>query len=255
MSRCLGDRQAPHIPDLTEQDRSHILADLLALLTTGDHSDTCCCYFASRGILPETIRAFGVRFVNPDTQRAVMKHLALHHCVEKMIAAGIVHIQDGKPRDVFASWYRAKQSFLLFPYQVADHYVSLKGRVLLAKEEAERLNVPRYLNVVGKMALYNINALQGHHKPVYVCEGEIDTMTMAQAGYCAVGIPGAQSFKREWCTLFAGHQVYLAQDGDKAGAEGARHVSRMFANAGLLPPSILPIPQGHDINSLLLRLS
>jgi hypothetical protein len=245
--------QATHVdvPILTNEQRAEILEYMLGIVCTADKTADGRAYLASRGILPETICSAAIRLFEPDTWRALIKHMSYKYGMGALIAVGLVQIcADGIPRDIYFSWYKAGQSFLLFPYFVDRRVVFLKGRLLLEKSEAERLCLPRYLNSRGRTPLYDLDALQRPTGTCYISEGEIDTLTLKQAGYCAVGVSGALSFKRDWCCLFAGRRVYLALDGDEAGAAGTRHIGTLFASAGLPPPYILPIPQGHDINSL-----
>lgn len=242
-----------HIPDLTNNQQSAILEYLMGIVATADQVPEGRAYFAGRGLDPATIHNADVRLFDPATWRVVMRHMARRYGVEALIATGLVKIcHDGKPRDVFHCWYRSGLTFMVMPYFAQERIVYLKGRVMLSKSDAEARRTPRYLNVLGNTPLYNADALQGHTGAVYICEGEIDTMTLVQMGYCAVGVPGARAFKRHWCHLFAGYEVYLALDGDAAGAAGAQHISRLFTRAGLPAPRVLPIPAGLDINSLFL---
>lgn len=56
-----------------------------------------------------------------------------------------------------------------------------------------------------------------HNKPVVIVEGEIDALSCVLAGYPAVGAPGAAYFWAEWVAPFAGRDVVIIGDGDRAG--------------------------------------
>lgn len=62
--------------------------------------------------------------------------------------------------------------------------------------------------------------------PVYLCEGEWDTIAMAWLlktlgiKAVAVGVPGANTFKREWVQYFKDREVHVCYDNDEAGEQG-----------------------------------
>ena len=65
---------------------------------------------------------------------------------------------------------------------------------------------------------------------------------------------GYKAFKKEWVTSFDWpNEVYIAFDGDDAGAAGASEIQWMFVEAGLTPPKLLRLPEGHDVCSYFAR--
>jgi twinkle protein len=76
--------------------------------------------------------------------------------------------------------------------------------------------------------LFNGDALEGAEE-IFLCEGEIDTLTLCQAGEKkAVGVTaGAGSFLPEWVDQLQGvKKIILCYDPDEAGQKGAREVAR-----------------------------
>jgi hypothetical protein len=71
-------------------------------------------------------------------------------------------------------------------------------------------------------------------KTVYLSEGETDVISLIDAGLekdgtsIAVAIPSATTFNEWWATLFAGREVVLAFDADKAGKQASLRVSRLL---------------------------
>jgi hypothetical protein len=62
-------------------------------------------------------------------------------------------------------------------------------------------------------AIFNADVLTAGDWMVVLVEGEVKSMVLTQAGFCAVGIPGANSFKDKWLKLFkADSVVYVALD-------------------------------------------
>lgn len=79
--------------------------------------------------------------------------------------------------------------------------------------------------------LYGLEELAVYNgKTVYLCEGEWDTLAMRQLldlneeEACVVGVPGANTFKREWIPYFTDKDVYIIYDCDNAGELGEKIV-------------------------------
>lgn len=80
--------------------------------------------------------------------------------------------------------------------------------------------------------IYNVHRLRDQQDDiVYLCEGEWDTMALAQVigkKGIAVGVPGAGVFKKDWIELFRGRAVKVLFDNDEAGMKGARKAGLML---------------------------
>jgi hypothetical protein len=69
---------------------------------------------------------------------------------------------------------------------------------------------------------------------IYLCEGETDAISLIDAGLesdgrtIAVALPSASTFNERWATLFAGRELILAFDADRAGQEATGRVSRFL---------------------------
>ena len=106
---------------------------------------------------------------------------------------------------------------------------------------------PKYDAVSGiSSRIYNTTILRTARKLV-ITEGEIDTISCLQAGLQAVGVPGANGWKKEWGRIFRNRDVTVLCDGDEAG----RKLGDTLTNA-LWDARIVECPQGEDPNSLLL---
>ena len=108
---------------------------------------------------------------------------------------------------------------------------------------------PKYLTMTGdKPRLYNTHALTRYSKDMAITEGELDAVTADLAGIPTVGVPGAQMWKPYFRELFMGYRnVNILSDGDEAGMEFAKTVAKTLPNA-----RIIPMPDGEDVNSLVL---
>lgn len=108
---------------------------------------------------------------------------------------------------------------------------------------------PKYMGLSGVTTrLFNVRHL---HLPdlqdMCITEGEIDAISLVAAGFHAVGVCGADSWKRHHPRLFAGFdKVYIFGDGDDAGRKFSRTV------CGSIPSGIeVILPEGQDVNSIL----
>lgn len=82
---------------------------------------------------------------------------------------------------------------------------------------------------------------------VFLCEGEIDTLSALSVGVKAVGVPGANSFFRPWIHLMEHtDDLVIAFDGDAAGRESAIKIKSLLPHA-----KILEVPSDTDLNDIL----
>ena len=108
---------------------------------------------------------------------------------------------------------------------------------------------PKYMSRPGATThIFNINALSNDSDVLAICEGELDTVVATQAGFSAVGLPGANNWKSFYNRVLADwSKVVLLCDGDNAGREMAKHLSRELDN-------VFPVfmPEGQDVNDVYL---
>ena len=135
---------------------------------------------------------------------------------------------------------------LLFPFWVKGKPVFFAGRDIDAQGDDRRFD-----NLSGSVPCpYNVDDLveaRRTGRPLFVCEGYTDCLTLTQSGRLAVALGGTQGFKTAWVADFEGLDVYLAFDGDKAGREAAQKVADLFASEGLAAPKIVKLPDGQDV--------
>lgn len=165
-------------------------------------------YLASRGITEETARMFRLGFVaNPETGHEL---------------------------------YQGK---LAIPYLTPAGVVDIRFRSLNSDSG------PKYLSRPGATThIYNITALNKDTNMLVVCEGEIDTIIATQVGFTAVGLPGANNWKPYYSRVLDGwDKIMLFCDGDNAGREMAKNISRELDN-------VFPVfmPDNQDVNDVFL---
>lgn len=196
-------------------------------------------YLLGRGLSEQVIRDYRLGFVdNYNEVTAALTGNARDRTVQK--AAGITSLY----------YYGAKGiAFVTIPYLTAGEI----GRrsVLAVKARAITSPLPegvqKYIITSGTVpSLYNAAILKTTDQ-VFICEGEIDCLTLVTYGYPAVGVPGWAAFKPDWAGQFGGKDVLLALDADQAGDKGARDIERLLRDHARRIRRV-NLPRGSDIN-------
>lgn len=133
---------------------------------------------------------------------------------------------------------------LSIPYITRSGVVDIRFRSLDNSE-------PKYMGMTGaETTLYNVDAFFKAKNYICICEGELDTLTMAiKTQHPAVGAPGAASWKQHYSRILEDFDTVLVlADGDEAGLEFGKRIQRAVANV-----RILQMPEGEDVNSLVLK--
>jgi len=133
---------------------------------------------------------------------------------------------------------------LSIPYLTPSGTIDIRFRALSPDAAG-----PKYMSRPGATThIFNINALGNPDDTLVVCEGELDTVVATQAGFTAVGLPGANNWKPFYSRVLADWgKVILLCDGDNAGREMAKNLSRELDN-------VFPVfmPEGQDVNDVYL---
>jgi hypothetical protein len=119
---------------------------------------------------------------------------------------------------------------VVIPYRDAE------GRVLRNKLRGpkgswwEGSGLPTYL--------YGLDMLAKAPKtmPVIVVEGESDCHACWHRSILAVGVPGANGWRKDWETHLAGRQVYVWQEPDQGGAALVKALGASFPGARVISP-------------------
>lgn len=92
---------------------------------------------------------------------------------------------------------------------------------------------------------------------IYLCEGEINALSLRTLGLCAYSCSGSGTWQDAWCRIFAGVRVVLVTDGDAGGevwsAKIIESFSRMYSAQHVMNHvSHLAMPPKKDANDLLM---
>lgn len=113
-----------------------------------------------------------------------------------------------------------------------------------------------------KLSVFNIaNITVPEHSsdPIYICEGEWDTIALTHLLQetdnrgIAVGVPGAGTFKPEWANWFAGRNVTLCYDNDDAGDDGAEKAAQRLSGIAASTKFLCwpySLSKGYDLRDL-----
>jgi DNA primase len=217
--------------------REKILFDFLSLLPPVPPNHPVGWWLAKRHIYkPVWDKAF-LRLL--DDYDHVSRTLLSKHSPEDLQFAGLFNKQG---------YLRYGRHPLIIPYVDEMH-----RPFFFQARTIDKNIVPKELNFQGTIPFpYNREVFDGKAGIVYLCEGAIDTLTLIGHGFNAVGIPGANSFKPEWASLFCNKKVILCLDNDDAGRKGEERISTLLREAGLETRFFGLLPDGKDINSWLL---
>lgn len=138
---------------------------------------------------------------------------------------------------------------LSIPYITRSGVVDLRFRCIRDHECGE-VGCSKYLGRPGAtLRIYGVDDLVSAGDTIAVTEGELDRLILRQLGYPAVGLPGAESWKRHWHRLLEDFsRVVVFGDGDPAGVRFIRKLMDQF------PQSVegVQLPDGEDVNSMYL---
>lgn len=130
---------------------------------------------------------------------------------------------------------------LAIPYLTAD------GSVVDIRFRAIGDVSPKYISrPQSKVHLFGVAALLDPGPVVWLTEGEIDCITLTQAGLPACGVPGSNSWQPHWRRLFSDYdRVVAVCDGDAAGRDFGKRVIDQIDGAVMVV-----LPDGQDVNSV-----
>jgi DnaB-like helicase C terminal domain/Toprim-like len=174
----------------------------------------------------------GTRETTITRPRHLFAHLVRSFTPKEILATGLCQETSGK---IFDSLH----GMVTLPYHVAGNVVAIRGRSWpytpadFETWETDPYEPPKakYKTPGGTSTrLYNTDAVWGQ-KEIHVTEGEFDALVLEQAGYPAVGVPGAQAWQDEWDDyLHPLRRVWLVFDRDPAGERGATKLLERFGS-------------------------
>jgi DNA primase len=148
-----------------------------------------------------------------------------------------------------AGFFNAAGHLRYYRHRLLFPYLDRSGKpVYLQARGVEDDVKPKELSMAGAIPMpYNVRLLDGEPGQIYLCEGVIDTLTLIEQGFPAVGVPGAANFKPAWAALFRNKSVHVAFDPDAPGENGAARAIEILQAVGVEARRLAP-PEGLDLN-------
>ena len=134
---------------------------------------------------------------------------------------------------------------LAIPYVTPSGVIDIRFRAMNGED-------PKYMGMAGaKTSMFNTQAVFAATKYICVTEGEFDCVALSvKTGHPTVGIPGANNWKPHYSRILDDFDiVVILTDGDTAGTEFGKKITRELPNA-----NVIPMPEGDDVNSVIIKL-
>ncbi len=175
-------------------------------------------YLQSRGLSNLSLE-YGVTSVT----KHIGKELRKLYKIEDLIHSGLYSTnRNNKPYFTFFN------HTLIFPFRYYESVYFIQGRTI--RKDIK----PKYRNLSKEILYpYNVNILTHPDiwgEDILIAEGCIDTLSLLEKSYNAVGIIGAHNFKKGWVRLFTEYEVnpIIALDNDATGIIGAKKIMEHF---------------------------
>jgi len=141
--------------------------------------------------------------------------------------------------------HEAYKERLAIPYITPSGVVDIRFRAMSNED-------PKYMGLVGaKTTVFNTQACFVADKYICVTEGEFDCIMMSvKTMHPTIGIPGANNWKPHYAKILDDFDVVIVlADGDPAGLEFGKKISRELGNV-----NIISMPDGEDVNSMMIKM-
>lgn len=195
--------------EVDRNDASH--DDIYRYILTSRHVTHVSPYMVGRGINPETCRRLGIREVLDGMGLA--GDLYKRYSEEKLKESGIGDCYNSP----LFSTHR-----VIIPYLRNKKIITLKGRDTTGGAKV------KYHNLHGRpMSLY-VSTLRKGVDTTFICEGEIDAVTVYQDGFSAVAVSGANNFRPEYMDIIKSSTVFLCGDNDMAGKKFNHDIKKII---------------------------
>lgn len=189
--------------------------------------------------------------VPPDATKKLLAEASLdyHDQLTGSVAEEYLMKERGLTSEVLRSFQigwvgKANQGDDLFRGRISIPFLTKTGPVAIQYRSVGD-SEKRFLNRGSMKRLYNPTVLLYPYRTVYLCEGPIDTMTVAQLGLPAVGLPGVSQWDKVFARAFRNRTVVVLADGDDKG-QGRQLAERVLTD---VEACSIVLFEGEDVNS------
>lgn len=201
-------------------------------------------YLTGRGLLPKTIKQFGLGFA-PDEWEALTKHLkSLGFTDYELKQSNLVsETKKGTLIDRF-------RNRVMFPViDLRGNFIAFSGRKLKEEDYGGKYVNTSDTPVYKKSAnMFALNFAKNHcSERVILVEGNMDVISLHQAGFNMAVAALGTAFTADQARLLARYsdEVVVTMDADSAGAKSTDKVLRILGEAGV-KARILRLPDCKD---------
>ena len=225
-------------------------------------------YLEQRGIHREIIKNWQLGFA-PDRWDALLKWaLDRGYTRPQLLQSGLVKLRDeSDTRSEVYDRFRDRIMFPIYDYRTGE-VIAFSGRLLpvrrsLGEGGKDEEGAAKYLNSPETPLFRKGNVLFGLHKSkralieansAIVCEGQIDLISLFEAGITNVVAPQGTAFTENQARILKRFvdEVVLCFDSDTAGAKAAeRSLDALLQNDLIV--RVVELPAGEDPDSLVRR--
>lgn len=186
-----------------------------------------------RHLRPETIKSFGLG-VAPNRWTSLTNHmLSLGYTEDELLNASLISKKNGRCFDFFVNR-------VMFPiFDLRGNVVAFSGRTLEAEPKGMKYLNSRGTAVYEKSrTLFAMNFAKNtatKTKRLILCEGNLDVITLHQAGFTEAVATCGTAITSEHARLMAQYcdEVYICYDADAAGQKATSAAISLLSAAGL----------------------
>ena len=201
-------------------------------------------YWRGRGLSDATIKRFGLGYA-PDSFNRTREHLKkLGYSEEEMIAAGIIRRSEkGGTYDMF------RNRVMIPIFDLRGNVIAFSGRDFTSEKPARKyVNSPETIVYKKSRTLFCMNfAKKSKSRRYLLCEGNLDAISMHQAGFDTAVAGCGTALTAEQVKLLSEYadEVVLLYDSDEAGQKATTKALALFANTQV-KVSVMNIPDAKD---------
>ena len=202
-------------------------------------------YLLNRGLSIKTIKHFGLGAA-PDSWDMLINYLkSKGYTLSQMYTANVVGKSDR------GGYYDRFRKRVMFPIiNIRGNVVAFSGRAMPENEKKGGKYVNTADTPVFKKSenLFGINFAKNHcSEQLILVEGNLDVISLHQAGFCNVVAPLGTAFTNEQANLISRYtkEIVLMLDADAAGQKAIKRASSILENSGL-SVKVVVIPDGKD---------
>ena len=150
---------------------------------------------------------------------------------------------------------------LLIPYLEDGEIIYLRSRYFDSKSNANTSGLKYFglknddLNLNTVKRFYNTDILSGLKifDDLFICEGELDCLSLLTIGLNAVAIPGVSSIAKSELDSLTDYNITLCFDNDPAGKKASENLIQLFDNIGKTV-NIIELPDGiKDVSDFIIE--